>query len=412
MVAETLKKIGKKMKKLSKFMYGLIYFCHSCASTNPSSDFSYQGWSLLEEARSLDCEFWEKTSNELEIKELTPMTYGDKFSYFVKSRDRKGKFLRYIAYSDDGLEVDNRLSLSWGADDRYLQDFMLAGQSVIVMQRKKNQGETSIEIRDSKKNIVIASSKPMPANFEAVAAAYDDKWLWVAYRLDSEDIASVDQDIFIAKFTISNESLEKIQTLKLNLSGEIVMLRSEALKQAFAIIRDAHTERDQSGRRFSFINLTESKGNKPQMKTLVKASDKVESWGAVFHGESLYLAFVSGDTLLWNNAKLNMTSYNYQGIKHQETSLDIDRIHVGDVRLISHVRGPIAVMPQWLEGESTVGFYSLVDGSLKSMGVYGVFIQGTEFFGAFSYMNDRNVILLNRSNESFAKKYSVCNVEL
>lgn len=412
MVAETLKKIGKKMKKLSKFMYGLIYFCHSCASTNPSNDFSYQGWSLLEEARSLDCEFWEKTSNELEIKELTPMTYGDKFSYFVKSQDRKGKVLRYIAYSDDGLEVDNRMSLSWGAEDRYLQDFMLAGQSVIVMQRKKNQGEASIEIRDSKKNIVIASSKPMPANFEAVAAAYDDKWLWVAYRLDSEDIASIDQDILVAKFTISNESLEKIQTLKPNLSGEIVMLRSEALKQAFAIIRDAHTERDQSGRRFSFINLTESKGNKPQMKTLVKASDKVESWGAVLHGENLYLAFVSGDTLLWNNAKLNMTSYNLQGIKHQETSLDIDRIHVGDVRLISHVSGPIAVMPQWLEGESTVGFYSLVDGSLKSMGVYGVFIQGTEFFGAFSYVNDRNVILLNRSNESFAKKYSVCNVEL
>jgi hypothetical protein len=412
MVVETLKKIGRKMKKLSKFMFGLIYFCNSCASTNLSSDFSYQGWSILEEARSLDCEFWEKTRNELEIKELTPMFYGEKFSYFVKSRDRKGKFLRYIALSDDGLEVDERMALSWGADDRFIHDFLLDGQSVIVMQRKKNQGDTNIEIRDVKRNIIVASSKPMPSNFEAVASIYDGKWLWVAYRLDSEDIAEVDQNILVAKFIISKNKLDEVQKLNLNISGDLSLVRSKSSKQAFLIVNDTNTNQDQSGRKFIFINLTKNTGKKPQVKTLVKASDKVESWSAVVNGDSLYLAFVSGDTLLWNNAKLNMISYSFQGIKQQETSLEIERIHVGDIRLISHTSGPIVMMPQWLEGESTVGFYSLNADRLKSMGVYGVFNQGTEFLGAFSYDNDPMVFLLNRSNESFSKKYSVCSVEL
>lgn len=412
MVGETLKNIGRKMKKLFNCMFGLIYFCHSCASTNQSNDYLYEGWSLLKEAKSLDCETWEKTKNELEIKGLTPLSSGEKFSYFVESQDRRGKFMRYIAQSDDGLDVDRRMSLSWGGEDRYIADFMFAGKSVILMQRKNRQGKSSLELRDSIENIVVASSEQLILNYEAVASVYDDKWLWVAYRLDSDDQVSVDQEIFVAKYMVAKGKLNQIEVLKLKMNGELALVRSSSAKQAFLIIRDVHTEKSQSGRNFVVFNLTNSTKKKLQKMIVAKSKEKVESWGFVIHGDKLYLSFISGDTLLWENAKLNLIGYDFQGAKQVDTDFDIENIHVGDVRLISHSIGPIIVIPQWLGDESTVGLYGLVDGQLKSIGSYGVFNQGTEFFGAYTHAHDRKVFILNRSNESIAKKYSICNVDL
>jgi hypothetical protein len=331
--------------------------------------------------------------------------------FLVSGRSRNGSLFHY-AVDVDGDEIDeeSRTPITWGFGTEIIATFPVQGKTAVLLETTGPSGKKRLEIRDINTNVIRFKSKERQASFRSRKAIADENGFWLAYLTDTGDQSMEDQPFQFVRFEWGEKGSLNIKNAATKRAvGEIEMVRLPNQK-ALVVWLDAGTSDAQKDPKFRYFILDAAE--KAKTYTLdVTISERIESWNLNRNEAGIVLAYITGDTLLWENASLQVVRLGNGGDIIEKNEFAITNEHVGDPLLVPGVSGIYLVLSKWLDRESTVNVYKITSSDLVNMGYYGIFKEGTYLQQAFFSPYSRNLFLVTQSPSGYTRKYTLCALD-
>lgn len=366
-------------------------------------------WQTLKEAKDVDCQKWPQRKTDLEILGISSAEISNDPGFVVVSRNRTGReSIRYRRF-EGGLE-DESIDLNWGGSAKYVGSYSIKGLKYFVIERTIGRNKV-VELRNPKTNVVEYSTKKISLRTHILKSLPSKNGLWVVYKNYSNDISRDESPVKILELTPNEKAgldINYIKNVKLSPDAKVVVNDDRHL---FVMWKLKKKKRDDAPK-FSYTILEDAK-KKPTVYSLGNQMKyQVESWNLSTHRDGTLAVFVSGDTLIWENASMELKYFDFKGDQSWSKSVKIENEHIGDPLLVSLASFTYLVLPKWLDGESTLAVTKIRDNELEDMGNFGVFKEGTFIVSALQPKGESRPYVIKQYPVGFIKKYSICEIEL
>ncbi len=369
-------------------------------------------WSQLKEARSVSCEDWPRAADDLRINSIYPIHTVEMNGFIYHVTSRSGAPMHYYV-PGEGADIDlaKRVALNWGSGARFLSFLTLNGVEAVLIVRPASQGKKILEIRDMKKNIVLYRSKEQNPDFYPEQVNVDSNGFWLSYKLIRQEQADEDLENHFVYYQWRDPSqLILAETVDVKPVGSVRLLQLEP-GSSFVVWFDEGVSTAKKEPTFKYLTL-EPVVKKPQVfDAEAEISRRVESWSADSYASSIYLTYVTGDTLLWQNASLQMIKFTRRSEVEQRLKVAIQNEHVGDPFLIPAKTGMFLAVSKWLDHESSVGLYRVGFDSLEDRGLHGIYPERSYLKDIFYSPQDGQITLLRSQPKGFSSQYQLCEID-
>lgn len=386
----------------------LYIFSVSCQSLKSGLKSS---WQVLQEAESTSCEKWPKRSHDLEITGIDPIVI-DRPGFVVEARTRKGlKEAYFVPFSGDSVDVEKSMNLRWGSHARYLGHFSFEGVDHIVLEVVDSKGIKFIEVREPKSNVIKFKASTKMRRFHGLRVFNGPNGFWITYKVHDPKMSIDEADNFIILAEINDKAqLTLKQQNQFKPKGDIQAVEMMDRK-LMVFVFEPDAKKNGAGK--ITYTLLDGSGKKPLIYAVGKeVLERVESWTINRHRDGALLVFISGDTLIWENAKLEIYSIDSLGDILWSKSFPIEHEHVGDPLLVSSALENYLLLPKWLDSESTIEILGITASDVKSKGYHGIYKEGT--YAGWTYFDSKkgNLFVINQFPDGFIKSQAICEVDL
>ena len=386
----------------------LAFFLSSCISFKPDTK---SKWAPLGQAQSVDCELVKLQPGDLELTDLHEFT-DEKTkvkSVLTKTRKRNG-LTGYSLRKLSGNEVssDQPQTLSWGRKARYIGQIYIENTTYVVVESIDKDNFKRLEIRDLQSNVVKYSSSRLPYSFYTKALYPSKKGVWILFKSRVSRVSDDDLPVKIIDGTLSDKGeIAFNQKSYLAMKGESKFFGfGHGRLAVFSLKKSKNTKK----MGFSYNIIDQIGSESTEYAVGEEPIDRVESWAISKHRDGLVLAFLSGDTLIWDNAKLNILVFDQQGDVLWRKEFSIEGEHVGEPVLVSGATKTRLLLPKWLDSESTIHLLEVGRAEVVDKGYHGVFREGTFLYKGFLGDGD-DLNLVFRFPKGFSKGHKICEIE-
>ena len=397
-------KESQKMSLIFLILLGTI--SSSCRHTNQTVIKS--SWPPLKSVQSVSCKDWPLRRSELEVKSIQAGNNNSSDGFVVKVKTRSGQLEHQFREIDGtSVESDEVFKLNWGLQAEYIGEYKKDNRSYFVIQRNSSRGP-AIEIRNPIDNVIAHKTKALPRNFQAESILSSEKGLWLTYKVIKSEESIDDTTTQLMELEVSDRELVKgveYKGLQFSPETKVVALDKSNL---FVMWRDSSLGGGRDRFLYQFVKSPNVKSPVFTMSSDFK--EKVESWTVSLHRDGILAVFVSGDTLLWENANLEYKFFDNVGEQVWSKSESIENEHVGDPMLVSYDTHSYLLMPKWLDGESTLSVTKVGNGETQELGNFGVFKEGTFISAVMRMEESPRPHIIIRTPVSFVKKHEICEV--
>lgn len=391
----------------------VVFFPTSCVLTEQKILRSQ--WADLNEAREIECSIWPERANQLRIEDISPFINDNIHLFLVEATSRSGRPFRYLAHSKtDSINSRFKGDIVWPDKSRFLGNGIVKGRNVVLLAIEGSQDKIQLELRDAAKNFVIARSLEIDPDTYLSDAYFNDSGFVLTARKSVEEVAIVDQEFTIHRYLIKGNSLDKISSRREWNGDEPHFYKKNGSKtdEFLGIWFDRKGDSGSPNGIFRLVDIPSNFKNRTIKNLELKLEGQVDSWSSVQFGDKIILSIVSGDTLLWEDAKLNIFEITTLGSVKRLVSHPIHDRHVGDPFLLAGSDDVFILLPQWLDYESTAGLYRLGTDSLEHLANYGVFSVGSSIKQAFTDRLGQRVFLIYDRPSTFSRQVNLCSIEL
>ena len=369
-------------------------------------------WSKLGDARSVGCRDWPQAEGDLKINRIHPVQTINESGFLYHVTSRTGAPMHYYVQQDgNDIDIDQRLTLNWGSGARFLGFFNINGVDAVLIVRPVAGGHQVLEVRDMHKNIVLYKSKEQSKDFYPEQVNIDSKGFWLVYKSMVEDQSADDLENHFVYFTWrEGGQLVQTETVDVKPIGQIRLLQLEP-GSSFVVWFDEGVSGAKKEPRFKYLTL-EAGVRKPQIFDAdAEISQRVESWSAASYASSIYLAYVTGDTLLWQNASLQVIKFTRRAEIEQRLRSAIKNEHVGDPILVAGKTGMFLGVSKWLDHESSFGLYKVGFDSLEDRGLFGVYPERSYLKEVFYAPKEESLFMLRAQPKGFSSQFQLCEID-
>ncbi len=394
--------------KTYKTLLIMNIFLQSCQSFK--SDLK-SNWKVLQEADSTSCEKWPRRSQDLEIYKMTPVII-DRPGFIVQSKTRSGLLEAYFApFAGDNINLKKHFNLRWGVHSRFLGHFKYEGKDHIVLEVEDKKGVKSIEVRDPKSNVVKYSSSTNLRKFYGTGIFSSPHGFWITYKIHEPSLSLDEVDNFVMEAQLGEKSTMKlVKQSKFHPKGEIKAVEMMDRKLMVFVFEP---DKNKNGAGRIMYTILDGSNNKPLIYTVGKeVLERVESWAISRHRDGALLVFISGDTLIWENAKLEIYNMDSLGDVLWTKSFPIEHEHVGDPLLVGSTLESYLILPKWLDSESTLEVQKITASEVKPLGYHGIFKEGTYTSGTYLDLEKNSLFVINQFPDGFIKSQAICEIDL
>ena len=384
---------------------------NSCISTRPKTK---SNWAVLDSAKIHNCEKIPRKKSDLAILDIEPFQGNFKIAngLVFSARQRKGVNYNYLA-ALDGVEVEleKQHKFIWGNGASYLGQIDIAGKTHVVVKALDQANFKRIEIRSIEDNIVRYSSKRLPYSFRGLKVLPSKSGLWLVFKHAKAQTSLDDMPTEIVEAKYGDDD-----KLDLNLSKSF-KIPGDSKVVGFGIGRIAAFFAQQLPGKLGRVKLSYTIFDTLEKKPTVieysdESIDRLESWAISPHRDGILLVFVSGDTLIWENAKMDIVAFDNSGDTSWSKSYPIEGEHVGEPHLVHKGSKTYLVQPKWLDSESTLQVSEIGRSGLNSLGYHGIFSEGTFLYRVFDQPSEDGLYIISRYPEGFGKGHDICEISL
>lgn len=381
----------------------MIYGCSSFSRPDVKSD-----WGALQEASSLDCRDLPLHPEDLKIDRVRVLESTGP-SLFLEVSSRKGvRIFYHLAFrKKSDLTIANLVKLPITQDARFLGAGIAGGKAVFVVHTLV-KGKPFIQVRDMTNNVLLAAMATNLKAFELGDWTIVDEKLYALIREDKDDEATDDQPY--QELTVPLGQSKGLGMVTSRVIGSEAETFVDASGRRWTLTLDRGLSSNKKDPRFKF-----SQWNAALRTSPLELDEKgpIESWKAKEGQRGLDLAYIKGDSLLWENTSLEVLSLSLTDSfsKQSGASYPLSRVHVAQPLLAGNAAQTLIFLPQWLDHEITVGVYQFNGTEIVPAGFAGIFKEGTAFEDAFFHEPSESFYLLSRYYSSSVAKYSLCEFE-
>ncbi len=366
-------------------------------------------WSALEKASTLDCRDLPVMPEDLRIDKVRVLESTGP-SLILEATSRKGvRNYYHLAFRKLGdLRPDRLVRLPVGQDSTFM-GAGISGKKTVFVIHTLVKDKPFFQVRDLTNNALIAQFATKLQAFELGGWQLTDDKLYALVREDKTDEATDDQPYQQVEIPIHSE--KGAQTVLSRVLGNQTTTFSDAQKKRWIFALDRGLSTSKKDPRFKVTPWLA--GNK---EASIELDEKgpIESWNFLESDRGLSLAYIKGDSLLWENTSLEvvgMTSNDPFG-KNSQASVPLTRVHVAQPLLAGNVKETLVFLPQWLDHEISIAAFRFNGAELAPIGYQGVFKEGSAFESAFYHEPSHKYYFLSRFNSSSVARFSLCEVDL
>ena len=272
--------------------------CQLLNKTDLKSD-----WPPLKSAGDVDCDRWPQRSQDLEVKTIAMAQTNDGPGFVTKVRTRRGLMEHhYRKFSRGDVDGDYK-KLSWGSNANYLGSYLLEGKYYFVIETLSKSGRV-IEIRDPKSNVIFKKSRTLSRNIRVERSYPSPRGIWLIYRDYVEDESMDERPLRIMELALGKGELLEGTILKSPAFSSDANVAMTDDNHLFVMWNKVNSRKKNEEFKFAIVKSPIEKSDVFAMTSDFK--DKVESWIVARHRDGVLGVFISGDTLLWENASMEM----------------------------------------------------------------------------------------------------------
>ncbi len=366
-------------------------------------------WGALSDAKSMDCKPLPLMPDDLRIDKVRVLASTGP-SLLLETSSRKGvrNFYHLAFRKPSELTPEKLVKLPISQDARFLGAGIANGKALLVVHAYIKE-KPFIQIRDLSNNALLFQISTKLKSFELGDWRMADDRLYALIREDRDE-ESVDDQVY-QELSIPLSSDKGLTLTATKVTGFGSSSFSDGEGKRWTMTLDKGTSVSKKEARFRIWPW--GQGLKAKVLELDEKGP-VESW-TLFEGpRTVSLAFVKGDSLLWENTSLEVQtlSPNEPFSKQVSASLPLTQVHVAQPILAANTLNQFVYLPQWLDHEISVAVYKLDGSQLEPSGFLGVFKEGTAFESAFWHEPSEAFYLISRYGVGAVPKYSLCEAEL
>ena len=381
----------------------IISGCATWSKPDVKSD-----WAALSQASSLDCRDLPLLPEDLRIDKVRVLESSGP-SLMLEVTSRKGvKNFYHLAFRKMGdLSPPNLVRLPVGLDATFM-GAGISGKKAVFVVHALVKDKPYFQVRDLATNALISQISTKLKVFELGAWTLTDDKLFALVREDKTDEATDDQPYQQIEIPIHSD--KGTQVVVSHVVGNQVATFSDAQKKRWILSIDRGLSSSKKDPRFK---ITPWMSGKKEAAVEVDEKGPIESWNFLESDKGLSLAYIKGDSLLWENTSLEVTGLatNDPFSKQAQASINLSRVHVAQPLLAGNTKETLVFLPQWLDHEISVAGYRYNGAELAPIGYLGVFKEGSAFEQAFYHEPSEKFYLLSRFNSSTVARFSLCEVE-
>ncbi|MBC7661667.1 MAG: hypothetical protein H7249_18375 [Chitinophagaceae bacterium] len=364
-------------------------------------------WSALSDASDLDCRELPVLPEDLRIDKVRVLeTSGP--SLLLEATSRKGvKNYYHLAFRKMGdLSPQTLVKLPVGQDSTFM-GAGISGKKAVFVIHTLVKGKPYFQVRDLTNNALLAQIPTKLNAFELGGWELTGEKLFALVREDKTDEATDDQPYQEIEIPIHSD--KGMQTVTSHVIGNQIATFSDPQKKRWIFSLDRGLSASKKDPRF---RVTPWMAGKKETGVELDEKGPIESWNLAESGRGLQLAYIKGDSLLWENTSLEVASlsFNMPFQKETQASAALSRVHVAQPLVAGSMRDTLVFLPQWLDHEITVAGYRVNGAELKPLGYLGVFKEGTAFEKAFYHEPSERFYLISRFNSNAVARFSLCEV--
>ena len=386
----------------------------SCVT--PSGTQTKSSWSLLNQAEKVQCLVIPKSIHDIEIEDMDYINTdnGSGFVTSMKGRDgaQRVYFLDQNILRSNEATPEDLQKMEFGDKFHYLGSFEYKGSIHLVIEKEGLDQTKWIEIREFKKNVVLASSEKYPSTLRTKQALVSSQGLWLFTTEDTES----DDDSTKLKFGAidwdkNKIAISKIRDFSIGTSFRVITQN----KGPEATVFWMSSEQDsQQGYSYSYQVFNGVKALSGEKRFLIKNGLPLENWTVKGNSNTqFWLLMIVGDSLLGNANLLivDMQKNNANNIQVQKVStLGLADRHFSIPSLASIKNKPILILPTWLDSESTIALYEMEHDLTELKGAKGIFPEGTALKGVFSVDQSNELWAAFKNQEALSPTTQLCRL--
>ncbi len=383
----------------------IISGCASWTKPDVKSD-----WSALSEADGMDCRELPLLPEDLRIDRvhILPST-GPTLLLEISSRKGVKNFYHLAFRKESDLKAGNLVKLPVSQDAVFLGGGV-AGQKTVFVVHTKIKDNPFIQVRDLASNVVVAQfPSKIKGAFDLGPWQIEGDKLYTMVREEKNEEANDDQ--VYQELEIPFAPGQQVRYLTTQVVGNQVKTFGDNQGKRWVMNLDRGVSSKVKEPRFRMRPWMTGKKDAGAIELDEKGP--IESWDFHENDGALTLAFVKGDSLLWENTALVALSLPkaepFQ--KMAEANLALTRVHAAQPLVSSNNKDTFVFLPQWLDHEISVGRYRVNGSELAPQGFLGIFKEGTTFEDSFYHDPSEKFYLLSRFNGGPTPKYSLCEVD-
>ena len=368
-------------------------------------------WQVLQQAEYSDCEKWKKRNQDLEITQITPLKL-DKSGFIVQTRTRSGLRDAYFApFDGDSVDLEKTLDLKWGAGARLIGVVNIEGSDHVVLQNSDKRGIKYLEVREPKSNIVKYSGSTKLNRLHGIEVHPSPNGFWLHYKIHDPNRSLDEEKSLIMEVRLQPDSkLKFVDQSKYRPQGEV---KTVSLLDRKLMVFDLNAAKSKSSKNKINYTILDGENQKPLIFSIGSDElERVESWVVGRHRDGAIIIYVSGDTLIWENAKLEVVHLDSLGDTLWIKSFPIENEHIGDPILLGGTLESYLFLPKWLDAESTLHVHKISATGIESKGYHGIFREGTYASASYFHKEKSDLYVINQFPDGFIKSQAMCEIDL
>lgn len=386
--------------------FGCFLIISGCAGlTKPDAK---SDWSALKDAKDLECRELPLMPEDLKIDRVRILESSGP-SLFLEVTSRKGvKNFYHLAFRKAAdLQPKSLVKLPVTGEARFL-GAGIAGDKAVFIVHTLVKDKPVIQVRDMTNNVLLMQMNTKIRAFELGNWMIEGDKLFALIREDKDNEATDDQPYI--ELTVPLASEKGLTQVSSKVIGNGAETFADASGKRWTFTLDRGLSANKKEARFKI-----SSWNAPAKSSPIELDEKgpVESWNVKPSPQGLNLAYIKGDSLLWERTSLEalQLSLNEPFGKQASASYPLSQVHVAQPLIAGNAAETMFFLPQWLDHEITVGAYRFTGSEINPVGFLGIFREGTAFEDAFFHAPSERYYLLSRSYSSSLQRYSLCEVE-
>jgi hypothetical protein len=363
-------------------------------------------WAELDEAGSVNCAYWPLQKADLAVNEL--MAVGDPLAegIIASIRMRNSSVGHYFAPFTGKVKLDpddfRKLDLGRGAVP--LGGFKSQGKLLLaVVQHRPTRAV--LELRNAETNAVVSTVDPLPGQVSAGAILPVEGGFWLALK-HHEQRSSV---VFVSLDSAFGAKAIRFDGLKLGAFPAIMQVQKSS--DIVAVVFDSVANGKSRKEVFSVAKISRTGAFTPLRQLPVKIESEIEGYSAIGYGDSFYLGYVDGDSMV-GQAKLRMAKFTWNdnlSVAGEDARV-LGDAHVSDPVWFHSEKELFVGVLKWIDEESTLATYKVVESKLGNPRSSGIFARGSRITERFSSKDGRNFIAV-RVRDHDMWKYRVCDLK-